>query len=182
MITRANNPGTRPSSSTPPHHKAQSKTARTATTRTTRTKRSRQPPPTAITIIELKYCRASAPTQQLHKATSQHIKLQQDLATAYNCPVNIQPILLGVSGAIYQHHTRTAIEALGVERGQLKRTLSRLHLHAVHSLRSIVSTRRHKDRKQTHTQAPPHTSSTRRRHNITGPPNSRQPPHNNDHG
>ena len=105
---------------------------------------------TSITIVELKYCRDSDPDQQLRRASSQHTQLQQDLATQHQCHISLHPILLGTSGAIYSTHTKAALKTLGVEGGALTKTVRNLHLHAVHSLQGIVSTRRRQERRQTH--------------------------------
>lgn len=113
---------------------------------TTRTSNTRDPV-TNITLVEIKYCRDSDIQSQLDRATTQHQKLRQHLAQQHHCTVQILPILLGVSGAVYTNYTAASLQQLGVRGSPLKTTLRHLHTQAIQRLRDIVSTRRRLERK-----------------------------------
>jgi ribonuclease HI len=105
-------------------------------------------PPARITLVEIKYCRDTDPTQQLEKARKQHAQLQQHLRETRKTEVDIIPVLLGTSGAIYNAWTKEALTKLGVEGEPRNRALKDLHFHAVRSLRSITSMRRKLERRR----------------------------------
>jgi hypothetical protein len=102
-----------------------------------------------ITLVELKFCRDSDPTPQLNRATDQHTALKDHLEQQYQCSIQITPILIGVTGAIYHNHTAAALQQLGVRGSLLKATLRGLHTQAVKRLRDIVSARRRLERHTT---------------------------------
>ena len=99
-----------------------------------------------ITLVEIKYCRDSDISSQLDRAKTQHQSLQDRLKQQHQCPVQVLPILLGVSGAIYQLHTQEALQSLGVRGAPLKSTMRKLHTQAIQQLTAIVSTRRKLER------------------------------------
>jgi ribonuclease HI len=104
---------------------------------------------THITIVEIKYTRDTSIDSQLEKAIHQHTQLQTYYLNKYpGCQVRIQPILLGVSGAIYTTHTASALESLGIRDKTLTQLLRQLHTHAITSLHEIVMFRRQLERRQ----------------------------------
>jgi len=103
---------------------------------------------TQITLVEIKYCRDSDISTQLDRAITQHQSLRDRLKQQHQCPVHVIPILLGVSGTLYQTHTHEALQSLGVRGAPLKTTLRKLHTQAIQQLTAIVSTRRKLERSQ----------------------------------
>jgi len=118
----------------------------------------------SITLVEIKYCRDSDITPQLDRANSQHQALSAQLQHLHQCSTQTLPILLGVSGAVYNIYTAGALQQLGIRGNLLKTTLRRLHTQAIQSLGSIVSTRRRYERKHQ-----PATGQRRRQQGGTGP-------------
>jgi ribonuclease HI len=118
----------------------------------------------SITLVEIKYCRDSDLTPQLENAISQHQALSTQLQQTHKCSIQTLPILLGVSGAVYSTYTAQALQQLGIRGSLLKTTLRRLHTQAIQSLGSIVSTRRHYERKHQ-----PANGQRRRQHGGKGP-------------
>jgi len=105
-------------------------------------------PPNNITLVELKFCRDSDPTPPLERAKTQHTLLKTRLEQLHQCSVQILPILIGVSGAVYRQYTAEALQQLGVRSKLLKTTLRQLHTQAVQALRDIVSARRRRERRR----------------------------------
>jgi ribonuclease HI len=104
---------------------------------------------THITIVEIKYARDTSIDTQLERALHQHSQLQNYYLNKYpGCQVRIQPIILGVSGAIYTTHTASALESLGIRDKTLTQLLRQLHTHAITSLHEIVTLRRQLERRQ----------------------------------
>ena len=69
-----------------------------------------------VHIVELKCCKDTRPEALLQRATEQHAELQQQLiAAGYSASnIHIVPMLVGVSGTIYQLHTLEASQKLGI--------------------------------------------------------------------
>jgi len=132
---------------------------------------------TNITLVEIKFCRDSDVNTQLDRATTQHQQLQQRMKQQYACTVHTIPILIGVSGAVYTTYTETAMQQLGVRGYPLRTALRKLHTLAIQQLRTIVSTRRRLERKQTRT-----SGIERKRGRTMEPPARHRPPRTKDPG
>ena len=107
-----------------------------------------------ITIVEIKFCRDTDHQQQLDRALSQHQALRSKLVLTHQCPVNVTPILIGVSGALFTNYTAEALKNLGIKGNPLKTTLNKLHVQAIQTLRSIVSTRRRLEKRTQRARGP----------------------------
>ena len=96
-----------------------------------------------VHIVELKCCQDTRPEASLQRATEQHSELRQQLiAAGYNSSnIQIVPILIGVSGTIYQQHTIEALQKLGVTRADARHCASKLHTQSIKRMHSIVTTR-----------------------------------------
>jgi hypothetical protein len=99
---------------------------------------------THIHIVELKTCKDTAFADQLTRAQTQHQRLMSKLVAAGYSPKNIHlvPILVGVSGTIYQHYTLDSLMELGISHTKAMACANKLHNQAILSLLSIVKTRR----------------------------------------
>lgn len=95
-----------------------------------------------FTIVELKYCRDTDPDPQQQRAASQHSALR-DLIMAHEptARVHILPLMLGVSGIIYESFMQTMKDRLGVAGTTLNSLARRLHFIAVRNLRLIWAQR-----------------------------------------
>ena len=148
----------------------------------TRTTQPSGPPTnkiTHITLVEIKYSRDSDPQPQLQRAHSQHTKLQARLSKKHKCQVDTLPILLGVTGAIYQDHTSQPLQVLGITKKSLRKTLRLLHGQAIRSLTSIVSTRRCAEKKMgknPHKRACTTAPGANSMHECPGPPHAIRDP------
>ena len=96
-----------------------------------------------VHMIELKCCQDTSPEAQLQRPIEQHQGLQVQLIAAGYSPgsIHIVPILVGVSGTIYQQHTLEALHKLGVTRANARQCASKLHEQAIKCMHSIVTTR-----------------------------------------
>jgi hypothetical protein len=96
-----------------------------------------------VHILELKTCRDTDPRLQLQHANEQHNYLRQKLIEeGYQARnIHILPLLVGVSGTIYHKHTLQTLEQLGISKDRAKRCASKLHIQAISSMHSIVTTR-----------------------------------------
>jgi len=106
-----------------------------------------------IYIVEFKYCRDTQPDTQHNNSIQQHQTLRDRLiASQQYRPENIHiiPIILGHSGTIYQTLTLDNMEKLGISALHAQKAARKMHIHAIRSLHSIVSTRRHLE----HSRAP----------------------------
>ena len=106
-----------------------------------------------IYIVEFKYCRDTQPDTQHNNSIQQHQTLRDRLiASQQYRPENIHiiPIILGHSGTIYQTLTLDNMERLGISALHAQKAARKMHIHAIRSLHSIVSTRRHLE----HSRAP----------------------------
>ena len=103
--------------------------------------------PPDITLIEIKYCRDTNCKDQEDKAKAQHEKTIAQLTHADNprglqrCRITVVPILIGVSGTIFQSSLDALCDA-GLTQTKAISTLTKIHLFSVKRLRSIVATRR----------------------------------------
>ena len=89
------------------------------------------------TLVEVKYCRDTDPSQQRARALEQHKQLMVDLMHADpTSRVKLVTILLGVSGSIYKR-SNAAMQYLGVRGSALQGLLKRLHFNAVYHIRKI---------------------------------------------
>jgi hypothetical protein len=95
-----------------------------------------------IQLLEIKYGRDTGPAPQEANAVSQHTDLQAALLEIGYTDVRIVPIVLGWAGTIHTANL-TTLQQLGVDPAAACKALRKAHLHAVHALRSIVSTRWH---------------------------------------
>jgi hypothetical protein len=95
-------------------------------------------------IVEFKYCRDTDPTRQLAHCSQQHATLIGLLLRNGYKEDNIKliPILLGVSGTVYQEHTLKNIQKLGVSKYHAMKCAKKMHIHAIKLLHSIVAVRR----------------------------------------
>ena len=90
------------------------------------------------TVLEIKFCRDTDPTGQLARARTQHSRLVEALtAAAPGAVVQMEVILIGVSGAIYTEHTKDPMVRLGVTRGAWDKLKYRLNVLAVQQLHWI---------------------------------------------
>ena len=96
-----------------------------------------------VHIVELKCCQDTRPEAPLQRATEHHAELRQQLiAAGYNASnIHMVPILVGVSGTIYQLHTLEALLKLGISRANTRRCASKLHKQAIKCMHNIVTTR-----------------------------------------
>ena len=101
-------------------------------------------PNISFTIVEFKYCRDTAPQDQLTACMQKHAQLSQQLQL--NCygqqHIKTLPILVGTSGTVYNSHTLDNMEALGISPYHAKKCASKMHLEAIKFLHSIIQTRR----------------------------------------
>jgi hypothetical protein len=98
------------------------------------------------TIVEIKYCRDTDPTQQLEAARDQHRELEQALKTAApGAEVEYITIMLGVSGTVFKTFTNTPLQKLGISKGALRNLKYKLHCHAVKQLHWIYRVKRRKE-------------------------------------
>ena len=95
-----------------------------------------------VRLVEIKYCRDSDPTAQLERAKVQHAGLQKRLEGKGFKAVTIHPILLGVGGTVYQHHTLAQLEALGISRTAANKTMHKLNRLAANHAAALVGARR----------------------------------------
>ena len=99
-------------------------------------------------IVEIKYCRDTDPRIQQARAETQHqalIDLIRENDT--DAAINLVPIMLGVSGTIYNDFLEAADNRLGIT-GTAKATLAkRLHLIVVTHVLRYTRTSRHKEKK-----------------------------------
>ena len=105
-------------------------------------------------IEELKVCRHPRPTEQLSNALNQHLALVKALQQACIRNVKIIPILIKVSGTMYQKigglgtiyqkigGSGTIYQKLGLSRAGLPKTAAKLHVQAIKSMCNIVQTTR----------------------------------------
>lgn len=91
-----------------------------------------------FTIVEIKYCRDTDPTYQEAQARTQHSDLV-DLITRLDptAMVAVVPLILGVSGAIFNAFVQAMEEHLGVRGVALTSLSRRLHHMAVFNLQNI---------------------------------------------
>jgi hypothetical protein len=91
------------------------------------------------TLVEVKYCRDTDPTNQQQKAEQQHSQLKETIEEfGANSIVDQVTILLGVSGVIYTDTADLLKEKLGIrDTPQLESLLTELHHIAIKSLNSI---------------------------------------------
>jgi ribonuclease HI len=91
------------------------------------------------TLVEVKYCRDTDPTNQQHKAEQQHSQLKETIEEyGANANVDQVTILLGVSGVIYTDTADLLKKKLGIrDTPQLESLLTELHHIAIKSLNSI---------------------------------------------
>lgn len=88
------------------------------------------------TIIEFKFCRDTDPNSQSARAQLQHSQLVQALRDAdKEAIVDVEVVLVGVSGAIFGEHTRDPLARLGVTPAtwnKLKYTLNVMAVQQLH--------------------------------------------------
>ena len=101
---------------------------------------------TSVTLIEVKMCPDTDPSQQRSRAEDQHAELEallrQQLTDTTDCLVDRKTLLVGHSGTIYRD-TLKALTDLGVARGAALTALAKAHRTACQHLHSIVGVRRH---------------------------------------
>jgi hypothetical protein len=102
-----------------------------------------------LLLLETKYARDTDISAQVDRATNQHALLASYLADKHHCPVKTIPIILGVSGTIYNTHTVGSLEEAGLKKQALQSTLKALHLHAVRSLHQLYTMYKHHLRTRT---------------------------------
>ena len=93
-----------------------------------------------VWIVEGGYCSDTRYTDKYKRKETQHIQLQEILKIR-GFDVQVLPIILGFSGAIYRSNV-TALSILGVERPKAKKLLLKLHAHAVQAQHAIIQLRR----------------------------------------
>ena len=90
------------------------------------------------TIVEVKYCRDTDPTQQQARASQQHQKLRDTIARyAPDATIDQVTLMLGVSGVIYKSFNKALEDKLGVIQPRLNTLLIQLHYIAVNHLNRI---------------------------------------------
>jgi hypothetical protein len=105
-----------------------------------------------VTLVEVKYCRDTDPTQQQDKAQTQHKKLEKLLVKAGH-KVKVITIMLGVGGTIYKD-TKNKLVQLGIDPIAAKKVISKLHKFAVKAVKQVMTIRRIKESEATQQQAP----------------------------
>jgi hypothetical protein len=102
------------------------------------------PLPRRIKLIEIKFCRDTKPEQTLEAMQQQHEdllaackRLRRRKTKAADEP-QLTRIILGACGTIFEEHTISALQSLGVKGTQLDRLLTDLRRHAVRSLHAIA--------------------------------------------
>ena len=100
---------------------------------------------TWITLVEIKMCPDTDPTQQQTNAEKQHAQLEALLASRLNGrgAVVRKTILIGHSGTIYYDLSLKTLMSLGVQRSCALKALGKAHRLACQHLHSIVGVRRH---------------------------------------
>ena len=100
---------------------------------------------TRITLVEIKMCPDTDPTQQQANAEIQHAHLEHLLATRLDGKGEVarKTILVGHSGTIFMEHSLEALMSLGVQRSCAMKALGKAHRVACQHLHSIVGVRRH---------------------------------------
>ena len=93
-----------------------------------------------VWIVEGGYCSDTRYTDKYKRKETQHIQLQEILKIR-GFDVQVLPIILGFSGAIYRSNV-TALSILGVEHPKAKKLLLKLHAHAVQAQHAIIQLRR----------------------------------------
>ena len=94
-------------------------------------------------VVEIKTCQDTDPSQQLEKAKQQHLHLVR-LVQQRNphIQVYLHIILIGQMGSIYNEYTLQPLHQLGIKDNALRKLTKQLHLISVHSLATIVRSRR----------------------------------------
>ena len=100
-------------------------------------------PTPELRVVEIKTCQDLDPSPQLLKAKRQHLHLVRLLQQRNpHVQVYLHIILVGQMGSIYREYTTTPLEQLGLTANPLHKLTKQLHLTAIHSLTSIVRSRR----------------------------------------
>ena len=129
----------------------------------------------ALTLVEIKTCQDTRHRRTLTRAQEQHQQLLATLKTTYpRARIDLVPILIGVTGTIYNEHTVAALKALGVTTSGLQRCLHKIHRLAVTHLASIVGVRRQLENSPT-AQLPPVVTTSRGRQQRPGAPTAPRP-------
>ena len=99
---------------------------------------------TTVTLVEVKMCPDTDPTQQRERAQDQHAELESLLQRrmGWRGTVVRKTVLVGHSGTIYSE-SLTTLTDLGVTRQAAKEALKEAHGMACPYLHSIVGVRRH---------------------------------------
>ena len=99
---------------------------------------------TTVTLVEVKMCPDTDPTQQRERAQDQHAELESLLQRrmGWRGTVVRKTVLVGHSGTIYSE-SLTTLTDLGVTRQAAKEALKEAHGLACQYLHSIVGVRRH---------------------------------------
>ena len=97
-----------------------------------------------VLIVEIKICPDTKHRDQLQNARDQHAGWVEALKREGYAAANIRvvPILLGISGTIYNKHTMSALDKLGLDRTRAQACAKKLHTLMVQQLHSIVKNRR----------------------------------------
>ena len=101
-------------------------------------------------IVEFKCCKDTDPDEQRANAMEQHQKLVAALRRLFGAQpiiVQIHPILIGVTGTIYNDFYDT-MDLLGVSKPAAKRCAASLHRIAVSYVDKIMTTKWHQERQQ----------------------------------
>ncbi|MFN7882338.1 MAG: hypothetical protein ACK5PF_04915, partial [bacterium] len=96
---------------------------------------------THITRVEVKFCRDTDHGRSLMKAREQHSRLLKYLSNI-GYTTTLCPILIGMSGTIYNIHTVQALKNLGLPGRACQKLCQKLHSTALTHLHSIVAQRR----------------------------------------
>ncbi len=101
-------------------------------------------------IVDLKCCRDTDPDRQQELAMEQHQELVvalRDLFGAQPITVLVHPILIGVTGTIYNDFYST-MDLLGVGKPAAKRCATNLHRIAINHVHRIMTTKWQQERQQ----------------------------------
>jgi hypothetical protein len=95
------------------------------------------------TIVELKYCKDTDPTEQRDRAKTQHLELARALREAEGgAQVRYVTVMLGVSGTIFKLETLEQLKTLGITGRSLDKLKYAMHLLAVKQLHWIYTNKR----------------------------------------
>ena len=99
----------------------------------------------SVTLIEIKMCPDTDPTQQRQRAEDQHADMEALLRERLGARGTVvrRTILVGHSGTVYDEHSLKTLMKLGVTRAAALKALGKAHRTACQYLHSIVGVRRH---------------------------------------